>query len=618
MNTVFISWAGPLGQRIAESLGATVFSHPKLKPWVSSTDITTGVNWFAAIDDALTAAKFGIGIMTPGSSSRPWMNFEAGYIFSRLSNFKLLRFHEDVTSPLTQLQSVDGTSRDDLTRVLGEMLEDKQQAVEWIRFKMPQFEAVLQEVEPELRRLAKLKNLRQLEHLSQKIYDNPAYRENACLEQVVDSSIQRLVSQLQDFGVSYSVPASAYPYYLIKLQERMKATTKAVALVNQHETFWQESLGREILTTSQPANERVFAFTTPEEFERHYHILLKHADQYVVRAISYDNLAREFHPFNVDFSIVEASGSRVLATYDHTNPHSTIIFSADPVQIEVHERAFRKISRFSHRINKGGQGVAPGETDELKARIFGKSLSGFERKYVEMSAYIMIDDYDKHEERHAYYVDMMDRMIEIFEEARHGSESRVLEMGAGTGIFTKRLAKLSGVKVEAIEIDWTCFRRLVHNLQKHENVHFYNEDSRTFDPAGEEFDFIFSSFAEHHIRLEDRAVYLENVKRNMRPGALFIVGDEFLPPHDPADKEARELALRKYHGHIIELAEDPVLIELEKHALASGLQEIGDFKTSVEDYVTTLKNAGFRVSYEKIGPSDRDDVGGVYVVVGRL
>jgi SAM-dependent methyltransferase len=617
METVFISWAGPLGQRIAESLGTTIFSHPKLKPWVSSTDITTGANWFAAIDGALTAAKFGIGIMTPGSSSRPWMNFEAGYIFSRLSNFKLLRFHEDVTSPLTQLQSVDGTSRADLTRVLGEMLDDRQQALEWIDYKMPQFEAVLQEVEPELRRLAKLKNLRQIEHLAQHIYTNPVYRENACMEQVVDSSIERLVLQLNDFGTSYSVPASAYPYYLVKLQKLLKAKTRAVALVNQHETFWQESLGREILLTSQAENERVFVFTTPEEFERHFHILVKHAERYTVRAISYENLTREFHPFNKDFSIVEASASRVLATYDHSSPHGAMIFSADPGQLDVHQKAYRKIARFSHRIEKSDHVVSPDEISELKAKIFGRSMTGFARKYVEMSAYIMIDDYDQHEERHAYYVDMMERMVEKFEEARRGRPSRVLEVGAGTGIFTRRLAAREDVNVEAIEIDWACFRRLVHNLQKHPNVVLYNEDSRTYDPT-DEFDFVFSSFAEHHIRFEDREVYLDNIKKNMRPGAVFIIGDEFLPPHDPSDRAARCAALETYHRHIISLAEDPILIELEEHALASGIEGLGDFKTSIDEYVRTLEDCGFRVTYEKIGPRDREDVGGVYVLVARL
>jgi SAM-dependent methyltransferase len=618
MNTVFISWAGPLGRRIAESLGSTIFKHPGLKPWVSSTDITTGANWFTAIDRALSEAKFGIGIMTPGSSARPWMNFEAGYIYSRLNNFKLLRFHEEVTDPLTHLQSVDGTSRSELTRVLVELLGDESDSAQrWIDVYMPEFEKLLKEVEPELLRLSKLKNLRHIETLAHRIHAAPSYRENTCLEQVVDSSIQRLIFQLENFGISYSVPASAYPYYLVQLQDRLKATTKAVALVNQHETFWQESLGREILLTSQGGNERVFVFTTPEEFERHYHILLKHADRYTVRAISYENLTREFHPFNKDFSIVQSELSRVLATYDHSSSHGTMIFSAEADQLEIHERAFRKISRFAYKIEKTDHMVTASEMEALKAKIFGRRMTGFERKSVEMSAYIMIDDYDQHEERHAYYADMMRRMIEIFEESRQKQPNRVLEVGAGTGIFTKRLAALPDVFVEAMDIDWTCFRRLVHNLQKYRNVRLHNEDSRVHDLEGD-FDYIFSSFADHHIRFEDRALYLENVKRNLRPGALFIVGDEFLPPHDMADKAARNAALERYHRHIIDLAEDPILIELEENALDSGIRELGDFKTTIDEYVGTLQHSGFRVRYEKIGPLDRDDVGGVYVVVAHL
>src|SRR5712691_2178704 len=65
--------------------------------------------------------------------------------------------------------------------------------------------------------------------------------------------------------------------------------------------------------------------------------------------------------------------------------------------------------------------------------------------------------------------------------------------------------------------------------------------------------YIFSAFADHHIKPEDKPLYFENVKRNLLPDGRLVVGDEFLPPHDPNDRNAWEGALKTYHGHIIEI-----------------------------------------------------------------
>ena len=615
-KTVFISWSGDIGKVIARGLAETIFSHPELTPFVSSVDIRAGENWFNAIDRALDAAEFGVGVLTPGASVRPWINFEAAYIYSRLKRFTPLLFHEQVGWPLTILQAKNGMSREDLTQVLGEMITKPQQAKDWIEFKFREFEQVLENLGPRLRPSGRASDLERLETVARQLQENPTYRDNPILARVVNNSIRRLIAQVEDLDDSYSVPASFYPVHLIRLQhprEGLDAITRAVALVNQHETFWQDALGREILETSREENERVFVFSIPEDLERSFHTLQAHARRYTVRVMSLANLTREFEPFNKDFSIIEALESRILATYDHSVPHSTIAFWADPVKIVEHEKAFRTISRFPLRVDPENDDV-----DGLKQKVFTQRMTGIDWRHVEMSAYIPIDDYDKHEERHAYFVPMMERMIQVFEAHRGGRTARLLELGAGTGIFTRRLAALRGVDVEAVEIDWACYRRLVYNLRDlipEENLH--NQDSRTFDP-NDTFDAIFSSFADHHVRALDREIYFENVKRNLRPGALFIVGDEFLPPHDPRDREARVAALETYHRHIIEQADDPVLIRLEEQALKSGIEERGDFKTSIEEYTAALRKAGFQFDVQKIGPTDRNDVGGVYVVVARL
>jgi len=158
--------------------------------------------------------------------------------------------------------------------------------------------------------------------------------------------------------------------------------------------------------------------------------------------------------------------------------------------------------------------------------------------------------------------------------------------------------------------------------------------------------YIFSAFADHHIKPEDKPLYFENVKRNLLPDGRLVVGDEFLPPHDPNDRNAWEGALKTYHGHIIEIAERQAeqelakleeatlevaredieamarsyreLVKLEQAALESGLAQQGDFKVSCEQYEEYLKASGFEFSKEKVGPKDRDDMGGVYVYIAWL
>ena len=236
----------------------------------------------------------------------------------------------------------------------------------------------------------------------------------------------------------------------------------------------------------------------------------------------------------------------------------------------------------------------------------------------EMSAYIDVVEYDTHEEKHAYFIDMMQEMTDIFikKQDLDTKAYKVLELGAGTGIFTKRLAKIPNLEITAVELDDECFKVLQKNLQYYPSVELVNEDSCIYHHAEKRFDYIFSSFSDHHIKLTDKYSYFQNIKRNLQPDGLFIVGDEFLPPHNPEDQAAWENALKAYHNHIIAIAQQQgelVLANLEQEALKSGLEKNGDFKVSCSQYEEFLLANGFRFASNKIGPLNLDNVGGVYV-----
>ncbi|MDG4860688.1 TIR domain-containing protein [Streptomyces sp. T-3] len=479
--------------------------------------------------------------------------------------------------------------------------------------------------------------LEKVQTAAQQIRENLDFQTNRCFRHIVSHSLTEMGSQLEllDEGRQYTVPATQYPFYLLSAQQALHARVKALALVDQEELFWQQGVGREINETSHRESVRVFAFTADSDFHRMYETLVYYATVYHVYAISYEHLVAKFGAYGKDFSIIEVDGDQVLGSYSGSAREKVIRFSADTDEVIDHDRAFDKIVSVSSRIGS----EARGGVAAMSQQIFEDwKISPLMLKTAEMSLYIAIDDYDEYEERHAYYVDMMNEMLTLFRHRRDSVFSgpsgrcRVLELGAGTGIFTRRLAAEAEVDCTAVEIDFACSNKLERNLRAHANATAINADSRTYVADNEDgrFQFVFTSFADHHIKTEDKVRYFSNIKQNLTPGGRIIVGDEFLPEYDPKDNDEWRAALHRYHGHIIKYSADRAeeyeelgeakeahahreLIQLESAALKSGLDRQGDFKLSRSLYEGILKEQGFHFQSKKIGPLDDDTVGGIYV-----
>ena len=74
-------------------------------------------------------------------------------------------------------------------------------------------------------------------------------------------------------ALKYTAPASQYPYYLVELQKELDAVVKAVALVDQQESFWPQDIAKEILQESDNRNERVFVFMNELDFNKNASML---------------------------------------------------------------------------------------------------------------------------------------------------------------------------------------------------------------------------------------------------------------------------------------------------------------------------------------------------------
>ncbi|MBD2180884.1 methyltransferase domain-containing protein [Aerosakkonema funiforme] len=626
---VFISWTGELGKKLALTLKETMFKLDPFEGWVSDVDIETGAAWFQSTKEALKKAKIGIVCLTPESSKRPWINFEAGYLYGQINKCQLVKFKENLINPLKQLQAMDGTKLNDWQKLLCELTGNRNNYVceKWAQSEFPKLQEIINLIDkPPHSSVFKInQTLANIQEIADSLKDNRFFRENIYYQEVIYDSYlkyRRLNNDLNDNQSRYLAPASQYPHILISLQKNISPVVKAIALVNIEEQFWQQRTGKEILRTSHHDNIRVFVFTSEKDFESNYLTILEHAKQYKVYGISFANLSTVLgSEYSKDFSIIEGNGKdKLLAKYDdEALDQKNICFIAEEDEISKHEKKFNDLleSKLAISIPE----TAHNDEVELFIQTIFTGLTVYETKHIEMSAYINVNDYDEHEEKHAYYQDMMQKMFEICLDHRRNNPAscRILEFGAGTGIFTKRLNEMPNVdEIVAIEIDWRCYGILEHKFRKQGKVKPLYADSRTYDPEGK-FDYIFSSFADHHIKRGDKQKYFHNVKRNLNPGGLMIVGDEFIRSHNPINKEERKSALKEYHNHIIEIARqqgEDILALLEEKALESGLEEKGDFKVSCEQYEGYLNKAGFKFKQERIGPPDPElakRIGGVYV-----
>ena len=76
---VFISWSGPLTQKIGEELDGWI---PKVlqsvQTYFTPTDIEKGRRWAGEIEKELSQSELGILCLTMENQLSPWIAFEAG------------------------------------------------------------------------------------------------------------------------------------------------------------------------------------------------------------------------------------------------------------------------------------------------------------------------------------------------------------------------------------------------------------------------------------------------------------------------------------------------------------------------------------------------------------
>jgi len=108
---VFISWSGPLTQKIAAELNGWI---PKMlqsvQTYFTPDDIEKGAHWSNSIEKELSQSEIGILCLTQDNQVSPWITFEAGALskhkdVSRVCPLLFNFDNADLTGPLTIFQT---------------------------------------------------------------------------------------------------------------------------------------------------------------------------------------------------------------------------------------------------------------------------------------------------------------------------------------------------------------------------------------------------------------------------------------------------------------------------------------------------------------------------------
>ena len=629
---LFISWGGEeaceVGLWLERELKHRI---PNLKIYISK-QMRSGVIWQAELEKNLNEATHCLGVMTDVALNRPWFLFELGILYQRLKDVPLWRFCEPPKHdhPLSLFQIAEGDDFENLRQLATSLLAgqdevNKKNSLDKIDSLNDGWHGLVGPIVRHHNETSRFRSaIASVNDIAMSPQLHKDLRSNVLLRELLTKTVAGLAVTLTSLHDRvFKIEKSLYPEYLIHLQTQFPDhRTYAVAVVDKIEEFWAGSTGDNILKATNQGSERIFVFRRHEDLKRYCEKIAHHAQKYGAYIMSVNSFGPLGWIYGItrDFSVIidQESHCRISASYDDSG--DTITFTASPGEIDRKLESFRRLRSASHKFDPDRYlHDSNSYEDELTNVAFLKA-SGDSLYH---SSVIPIVRYDMFEEDHPYYREMHEQMLTVFREhAGQGRSVEVLEIGAGTGHFTKRLAQqLGNIKITAMEPDPKAWEILDRRLREMD-VNIIEASALNYVPPGD-FSFVFSSFCEHHIKPADKQLYFRKISQMMRNGGFLVVGDEFLSPCDENDETEYERALIAYHMFIIDLAQKAhhwEVAKLEEFAMNSGRADARcrvDFKISLERYLGFVRDAGFKlVTKTCISPLNvADSIGGIYVLV---
>jgi hypothetical protein len=474
-NRLFISWGGDEARDIADWLYLNIFKDniPALEVFYSEK-VPPGTTWRKNLDDNLHSATHGLGILTSAALVRPWFLYEIFVLKTHLAKVPILSFCGEVFDrhPLSELQMGNGMEFDSVCGIARMLLDGQEEVIQRsilsnIEKKKKEWAEKVSEFAKRQRKMSDLQ--RSIGAVTQTLSDSTVYpilETNACMRELARKTLtdlniafHGLTSAVQQ---EFRLDLSRYPEYLVHLQSSLHCKAKAVAVVNDIEEFWAQQTGQKILEATQKESQRVFVFENANALRHHWDSLQNHSKRYHVAVMAKGRfqIAAKHHKIDGDFSVLTApdTGDEISAYYDH--PTRSIKFTASRGQVNIFRRAFDDVWAWARRF--------PAFPEDDK-KLYESMIESFLQEVftpIKGALYhshaIPIHLYDAFEEDHPFYKEMHAWMLEQFRKNASPTDPlSMLEIGAGTGHFTKRLAQQPGeARITALEPDPAARRRL--------------------------------------------------------------------------------------------------------------------------------------------------------------
>lgn len=237
----------------------------------------------------------------------------------------------------------------------------------------------------------------------------------------------------------------------------------------------------------------------------------------------------------------------------------------------------------------------------------------------------LADAYGRHRRLHPYVLEA------LIEQGQVNEESRVLEVGCGTGNYIRAIADATGAICTGIDPSHEMLRSArstsgLPSSRRHAEVTFIRSSAEDIPLADRQFDLVYSVDVIHHVG--DRDAAAREMARVLKPGGTAMIVTE-----SEDDLRHRTPQVTYFPDTVdVELERYPPLTEIETELRAAGLEigaeiavsmphevsDIGPFRDKAFSSLHLITEEAFQAGLERMQDDlERGPVSGVrrYTIV---